>query len=76
MFRLGWPDGTQIGYGAGVDAVQALSIALMNIAAQLYTSSYHRSGKLRWDKAGNGYGFPIAKPLRHLLVGEDRAFDG
>ena len=75
-FTIGWPNRTQKGFGAGVDGIQALSIAMMNIAAQLYTSSYHRDGKLQWDKPGSGYGFPIAKPLRHLLVGEDLTFDG
>jgi hypothetical protein len=75
-FTIGWPRRAKTGYGAGIDGMQALSIALMNIAAQLYTSPYHRAGQLRWDKPGDGYGFPIAKPLRHLLVGQDRAFDG
>jgi len=75
-FTIGWPRGTQAGYGAGVDSMQALSIALVNIATQLYTSPEHESGKLRWDKPRNGYGFPIVKPLRNLLVGDDKVFDG
>ncbi|HTJ56854.1 MAG TPA: hypothetical protein VL418_04725 [Devosiaceae bacterium] len=45
-------------------------------AAELYASSYHAEGKLRWDGQGEAYGFPVPNNIGHLLVGEDRKFDG
>lgn len=60
--------------GYGVDAIQALTITLGVIDAELYSSSYHKSGNLFWDKPGNGYGFPVVSSLRDLLVGEDAIY--
>jgi hypothetical protein len=51
-------------------------MALHMIGADLYTSSYHREGRLVFDKPGNGYGFPVAPTLRDLLVGDDAKYMG
>lgn len=72
-YEIQWPHGRRAGYGSGVDAVQALLIALMNIGAELYASEYHERGDLYWTEPGDGFGFPAAKSIRDLLVGADRA---
>ena len=75
-YEIDWPERVRGGAGFGVDGIQALVIALQNIGVELYASPYHRAGTLVFDKTGNGYGFPIAKDARHLLVGDDAKFDG
>lgn len=42
----------------------------------LYVILYHLSGDLKWEKAGDGYGFPVPKNGRDLLIGSDKTFDG
>jgi len=46
------------------------------IGAELHPSDYHTQGKLRWERPGDGYGFPVPNNIRHLLVGEDKKFEG
>ncbi|WP_442881862.1 DUF6968 family protein [Devosia sp.] len=75
-YEIDWPERPRAGAGFGIDAVQALTIALQNIGVELYASAYHKAGTLVFDRPGNGYGFPIAKDARHLLVGDDAKFDG
>jgi hypothetical protein len=75
-YEIEWPERLRSGAGYGVDGIQALTIALQNIGVELYASAYHQAGTLFFDKPGNGYGFPIAKNARHLLVGDDATFDG
>jgi hypothetical protein len=72
--EVDWPDGTQTMAAAGIDAVQALHVALQLIGTQIYTSDHHASGKLMWLEPGKGYGFPVANNLRDLLVGDDKRF--
>jgi hypothetical protein len=43
-----------------------------SVALALYTSEHHKLGRLYWQKPGRGYGFPIPKPARDELVGDDR----
>jgi hypothetical protein len=43
---------------------------------ELYVSPYHLSGDLRWEKTGDGYGFPVPKNGRDMLVGADKSFAG
>ena len=45
----------KIRYGIGVDAMQALILALTKIGSHLYTSSESKSRRLRWmgDQSGN-----------------------
>jgi len=73
-FEVEWPDGIWTMAAGGVDAVQALELALKLIGAQLYASDHHRSGNLMWQEAGKGYGFPVPNGIRDLLVGDDKKF--
>jgi hypothetical protein len=73
-FEIDWPDET-VGLDAmGVDAVQALELAMKMIGAFLYTTDHHASGNLTWQAPGQGYGFPVPNTIRDLLVGEDKKF--
>lgn len=72
--EVGWPDGLLTMEAGGVDAVQALQIALQFIGSQLYASDHHASGRLVWQEPGMGYGFPVTNNLRDLLVGDDKKF--
>jgi uncharacterized protein DUF6968 len=58
----------------GVDAVQALELALRLVGTFIYTSDHHASGHLMWQAAGEGYGFPVTNSIRDMLVGEDKKF--
>ena len=58
----------------GVDAVQALELALRMIGAFIYGSDHHESGNLIWGAPGQGYGFPVPNTIRDLLIGEDKKF--
>lgn len=73
-YEVDWPEGTRIVDAWGFDSIQAILIALQMIGAEIYTSNYHTSGNLLWDKPGNGYGFPVAPTLRDLLVGDDAKY--
>lgn len=73
-YEIGWPDDVWKSYGAGVDSVQALNIALEKIGIELYTSEFHKSERLIWEKPANGYGFPVAKDARDLLIGDDAKY--
>ncbi len=71
-FSIGWPEGDIEGIVRGFDSVQALYLAMKNIAVRLYASPYHAEGKLCWDKPGAGYGFPMPTSGYEDLIGEDR----
>ena len=73
-FEIGWPEGKLERYGAGFDSVQAMLIALQMIGAHIYTSDHHKSGRLVWGEARQGYGFPVTNNIRDLLVGDDKTF--
>jgi hypothetical protein len=70
-YEVDWPTGCKKSYGAGVDAIQAILLSLQKIGIELYTSNYHENDTLRWVDQGGGYGFPVPKTVRHLLVGHD-----
>lgn len=76
VYAIGWPELRWESAAYGVDAVQALDLAMRKIATELYMSQYHEAGTLRWERPGGGYGFPILKVSRDLLVGDDKEFDG
>src|SRR5262245_3521257 len=73
-FEVDWPDGMVTMSAGGVDAVQALDLALKMIGAQIYASDHHASGNLMWEAPGKGYGFPVGKNIRDLLVGDDKKY--
>jgi hypothetical protein len=70
--EVGWPDGPVDVAARGIDAVQALHLALQLVGAQIYASAHHASGSLMWLEPGKGYGFPVTYNLRDLLVGDDK----
>lgn len=75
-YEIDWPVEPRSSFGAGLDAVQALHLTLQKIGLDLYTSAYHASGGLFWGETGAGYGFPVPKHGRDLLVGDDLTFEG
>ena len=78
-YEIGWPGANRRSCGVGSDSVQALTIALQMIGAEIYTSDFHKSGVLSWGNSKNGeswkgYGFPVSNSLRDLLVGDDAKY--
>ena len=73
-YEIDWPEGTQAIAAGGTDSVQALVIALQMIGADIYSSNYHKLGKLVLDARGKGYGFPVVSSLRDLLEGDDAKY--
>lgn len=54
----------------GVDAVQAIHLALKLIATLLYTSDEYKGGRLRWLNQSN-LGLPVADAIADLVPPED-----
>lgn len=73
-YEIDWPEGRQVMKAWGVDSVQAILLAFQMIGADIYTSSYHKSGRLLFEAAGQGYGFPVPESIRDLLIGNDRTY--
>ncbi len=73
-FEIGWPDKTRVMNAAGIDAMQALLLAMQMIGTELYTSAYHKAGHLCWDEPGRGFGFPVPSTIHDLLEGDDKRF--
>jgi Domain of unknown function (DUF6968) len=73
-YEIDWPGEHHSMDIGGVDAVQALGLVLQVIGAEIYSSSYHRSGQLFWSTPNKGYGFPVGPSLRDLLVGDDAKY--
>jgi hypothetical protein len=74
-YEINWPRKPRIATVWGVDALQAVHLTMQRIASELYMSTYHKRGLLSWPGQGGGYGFPITKNGRDLLVGYDKEFD-
>jgi uncharacterized protein DUF6968 len=70
-YEIDWPSGAKSGRAVGVDAIQAILLALQKVGVTLYTSDYHKNGQLSWPSSGSGYGFPVPSNVRDLLIGED-----
>jgi hypothetical protein len=75
-YEIGWPDAVRESAAWGADALQALHLAMQKIAVDLYGSDAHREGRLSWPGQGVGYGFPMPKGGRDLLVGFDKEVEG
>jgi hypothetical protein len=73
-YEIDWPEGTQAMTSWGGDSAQALILALSMIGADIYSSSYHKSGNLVLEAPGKGYGFPVPSSLRDLLEGDDAKY--
>ncbi|MBZ6079240.1 DUF6968 family protein [Microvirga puerhi] len=74
-YTIGWPNGVKSGVAYGFDSVQALILAINSIGNDLYFSDYHKTSRLTWGEINGGYGFPVTKNARDLLVGYDKEFD-
>jgi len=70
-YEIDWPNSPKKSAGYGVDGFQAIQLTMQKIAVELYTSAYHVAGAMMFEKPADGYGFPIARNMRDLLVGED-----
>jgi hypothetical protein len=70
--EIGWPDRTVVRDIGDVDAVQALQLAMQIVGTELYVSDLHKAGRLMWLEPGRGYGFPVPRNMRDLLIGDDR----
>lgn len=75
-YSIGWPDQPKVSKGYGIDQFQAISLTMQKIGVEIYCSDYHKTGRLQWDGHGNGYGFPVPKNARDMLVGDDKKFEG
>jgi hypothetical protein len=73
-YEIGWPHATAARAAYGVDAMQALTLAMQMISSELYASEAHQQGRLGWERAGEGYGFPPPATIRGELVGRDKTF--
>lgn len=73
-YEIGWPEGNETMNATGADSVQAILVALQMIGADLYTSNYHKTGRLLFGSPGRGYGFPVTNNIRDLLIGDDAKF--
>jgi hypothetical protein len=53
----------------GVDAVQALVLALSMVGAELYTSQEYDAGRLQWDGGAvkGDLGFPVPPNIQDML---------
>jgi hypothetical protein len=74
-YDIGWPGKVRSSAAWGIDALQAVHLTMQKIASELYASRYHKEGRLSWGEGG-GYGFPMPKNGRDLLVGYDKEFNG
>lgn len=73
-YEIDWPHGQWSHDAVGFDAAQALVLALQMAGTAIYTSDYHKDGRLSWGEPGRGYGFPVPHGIRDMLVGDDARF--
>jgi len=73
-YEIDWPEGTRKFAAHGLDSMQALILALNMIGSEIYTSDYHKSGKLSSGESWQGYGFPVPNNMRDLLIGDDKKY--
>jgi len=75
-YEIDWPEGTVKSHAVGNDTIAALHAAIEKVGAELYMSKYHHERTLEWIKPWVGYGFPLPKGARDLLIGHDQEFYG
>ena len=59
-------------YAYGIDAIQALILALDILGAYINTSQAAKEGRLVWLKPGGGFGLPVSRNIEDILQGDDR----
>ena len=69
--EIDWPDQKKSYFAGGFDSAHALVLALQTVGVEIYTSTYHETGSLRWHESYQGYGFPVGANSRELLIGDD-----
>lgn len=67
-YEIAWPDRVRSSYGMGVDAVQALLLAMQKAHTDLLISPEREAGELRW-LGQRTLGLPVADALRDLVEG-------
>ena len=75
-YEIDWSDGVARSHTQGNDALHALHLAMQKIGMDLYMSRYHQERTMWWIKPWVGYGFPLPKDARDLLIGDDAKFYG
>ncbi len=75
-YEIDWPEGTIKSHMEGNDALHALYLAQIKIGSELYMSRYHHARKMWWIKPWVGYGFPLGKGARDMLIGHDQQYYG
>jgi hypothetical protein len=73
-WEIHWPDRMRSGEAFGQDGMQAVVLALQAIGSEIYASAEHASGQLLWSEGRSGYGFPVPRIIRGLLVGDDAEY--
>lgn len=71
-YEIGWPDRPISGRAVAYDEIQAMIYAIQNVGIDLYASHYHAEGRLRWVDGAEGYGFPLPRGGRDIMVGIDQ----
>jgi hypothetical protein len=64
QYTIEWPEFTQHGYSMGIDAVQALILALQHLAADINFSDYAKNKQLVWLEPEGGFGLPLPPNLK------------
>jgi hypothetical protein len=75
-YEIDWPEGTVKSRVEGNDALHALELVQQKIGVDLYMSRYHKARSMRWLEGWTGYGFPLPKNGRDLLIGDDKTYFG
>ncbi len=70
-YTIGWPDREEVGHAMGIDAIQAIFLALQKVGIEIYCSKPAKRGDLIWHEPGGGYGLPLPKNLADLYEGDD-----
>lgn len=75
-YEIDWPEGNVSSFTAGNDAIASMHGTIEKIGMELYMSRYHHERRMWWIKEWIGYGFPLPKGARDLLIGHDQEFYG
>lgn len=66
-YQIDWPERKKSRKVWGIDQFQAIILTLQAIGTDIYTRTYHKTGKLFFDAPGKGYGFPVPITMRDVL---------
>jgi|GEM_PF-5780394 len=60
-YEIDWPEGRQVMEVGGIDSAQAILLAFQMIGADIYTSNYHKSGRLMFGRRGKVTASPFLR---------------